>query len=106
MPGADDRTMAGPGSEIVIYSTTWCGYCARARGLLDRKGVAYREIKLDETPAERETMMNRAGGRRSVPQIFIGERHVGGYDELSELERSGELDRLLGHASAARAPQP
>jgi glutaredoxin 3 len=96
MPRADELPVPSPYSEVVMYSTTWCGYCERARGLLNRKGVAYREIKLDETPAERETMMSRSGGRRSVPQIFIGKRHVGGYDELSALERSGELDRLLG----------
>ncbi len=89
----DDR-----GNDVVIYSTTWCGYCERARGLLSRKGVEFREIKLDEEPAERETMMTRSGGRRSVPQIFIGERHVGGFDELYALEHAGELDQLLGRA--------
>jgi glutaredoxin 3 len=89
----DDR-----GNDVVIYSTTWCGYCERARGLLSRKGVEFREIKLDEEPAERETMMTRSGGRRSVPQIFIGERHVGGFDELYALEQAGELDQLLGRA--------
>ena len=81
-----------------MYSTSWCGFCERARGLLRRKGVEFSEIKLDETPEERETMMQRSGGRRSVPQIFIGERHIGGYDELAALERSGELDRLLERA--------
>ena len=70
----------------------------RARGLLRRKEVEFSEVVLDETPDERETMMQRSGGRRSVPQIFIGERHVGGYDELAALDRSGELDRLLGRA--------
>jgi glutaredoxin 3 len=60
--------------------------------------VEFREIKLDETPGERETMMNRSSGRRSVPQIFIGDRHIGGYDELAALERKGELDQLLGRA--------
>jgi glutaredoxin 3 len=78
-----------------MYSTGWCGYCERARGLLARKGVTYREIRLDEEPGEREAMLRRSGGRRSVPQIFIGETHVGGYDELAAAERSGELDRLL-----------
>lgn len=81
--------------EVVMYSTTWCGYCQRARGLLARKGVAVREIKVDEDPAQREIMMQKSGGRRTVPQIFIGERHVGGYDDLAALERAGELDRLL-----------
>jgi glutaredoxin 3 len=86
------------GNDVLMYSTSWCGYCERARGLLSRKGVEFREIKLDEEPAERETMMTRSGGRRSVPQIFIGERHVGGFDELYALEQAGELDQLLGRA--------
>ena len=81
-----------------MYSTSWCGFCERARGLLRRKGVEFREIRLDETPDERETMMSRSGGRRSVPQIFIGDHHVGGYDELAALDRAGELDQLLGRA--------
>jgi glutaredoxin 3 len=82
-------------SEVVMYSTTWCGYCQRARGLLQRKGVDVREIKVDEDPSQREVMVQKSGGRRTVPQIFIGERHVGGYDDLAALERAGELDKLL-----------
>lgn len=81
--------------EIVMYSTAWCGYCQRARNLLQRKGVTVREIKIDEDPKNREAMLHRSGGRRTVPQIFIGERHVGGYDDLAALDRSGELDKLL-----------
>jgi glutaredoxin 3 len=81
-----------------MYSTSWCGFCERARDLLRRKGVAFREILLDEMPQERDNMMRRSGGRRSVPQIFIGDRHVGGYDELAQLDRAGELDQLLGRA--------
>jgi glutaredoxin 3 len=86
-------------SEVVMYSTTWCGYCQRARGLLQRKGVDVREIKVDEDPSQREVMVQKSGGRRTVPQIFIGERHVGGYDDLAALERAGELDKLLTVAS-------
>jgi glutaredoxin 3 len=82
--------------EVVMYSTNWCGYCQRARNLLERKAVAVREIKLDEEPAQRAVMLQKSGGRRTVPQIFIGELHVGGYDELAALERAGELDKLLG----------
>jgi len=85
--------------EIVMYSTAWCGYCQRARNLLERKGVSVREIKIDEDANDRETMLARSGGRRTVPQIFIGERHVGGYDELAALDRTGELDRLLGKSA-------
>jgi glutaredoxin 3 len=86
-------TRANP--EVVMYSTTWCGYCQRARGLLERKGVGIREIKVDEDPSQRDLMVQKSGGRRTVPQIFIGARHVGGYDDLAALERAGELDQLL-----------
>jgi glutaredoxin 3 len=82
--------------DIVMYSSGWCPYCDRARALLARKGLAFREIKVDENPAERETMMALSGGRRTVPQIFIGERHVGGFDDLYAIETSGELDTLAG----------
>lgn len=82
-------------SEIVMYSTAWCGYCQRARNLFERKGAAFREIKVDEVAGEREVMLQKSGGRRTVPQIFIGERHVGGYDDLAALDRAGELDKLL-----------
>jgi glutaredoxin 3 len=82
--------------EIVMYSTAFCGYCQRARGLFERKGAAVHEIKIDEDAAQRDVMLKRSGGRRTVPQIFIGDRHVGGYDELAALDRAGELDPLLG----------
>jgi glutaredoxin 3 len=81
--------------QVVMYSTAFCGYCTRARSLLDRKGAAVTEIKVDENPEDRAAMLARTGGRRTVPQIFIGDRHVGGYDDLAALDRSGELDRLL-----------
>ena len=87
------------GVEVVMYSTNWCGYCQRARNLFERKGVDVREIKLDEEPPEqRAVMLQRTGGQRTVPQIFVGELHVGGYDELAALDRSGELNKLLGLA--------
>jgi len=82
--------------DIVMYSTGWCPYCDRARGLLARKGLTFREIKVDEDPLERQAMLARSGGRRTVPQIFIGERHVGGFDDLYAIDKSGELDRLTG----------
>lgn len=88
-------TQAAQRPDVVMYSTDWCGYCQRARNLLERKGVAFREIKIDEDPKQRELMLQKSGGRRTVPQIFIGERHVGGYDELAALERSGQLDVWL-----------
>ena len=82
-------------SDIVMYSTAWCAYCQRARSLLERKGAAVHEIKIDEAPSEREHMLRRCGERSSVPQIIIRGRHVGGYDELVALDRSGELDAML-----------
>ena len=90
--------MSAQTPEIVMYSTGWCPYCVRARALLERKGLALREIKVDEDPSARDTMLARSGGRRTVPQIFIGERHVGGFDELYALDKAGELDKLLGRA--------
>ena len=82
-------------SKIVMYATSWCGYCARARHLLSEKGQLWDEIDLDEHPGRREEMIEKSG-RTSVPQIWIGERHVGGYDDLAALEAAGELDALLG----------
>ena len=82
--------------EVVMYSTNWCGYCQRARNLFERKGVAVRDIKLDDEPEQRAAMLQRTGGVRTVPQIFIGDLHIGGYDELAALDRSGELNKLLG----------
>jgi glutaredoxin 3 len=86
------------GTEILIYSTAWCPYCVRAKSLLERKGLGFREIRVDENPAERDLMLARSGGRRTVPQIFIGDRHVGGFDELYALDKSGELDSLASPA--------
>ena len=69
----------------------------RAR-ILQRKGVVFSEVKVDEDAASRDLMLKRSGGRRTVPQIFIGDRHVGGFDELYALDKAGELDKLLGRA--------
>lgn len=80
--------------EVIIYTTPFCGYCSAAKRLLDDKGVSYREIDVLRDPERRSEMLARAR-RRTVPQIFIGERHVGGYHELSSLEGRGELDALL-----------
>ena len=82
-------------SKVQIYSTNWCPYCDAAKSLLETKGVAYDEIDVTN-PGLRAEMMQRAHGRRTVPQIFVGETHVGGYDELAALERRGKLDPLLG----------
>ncbi|HKS93813.1 MAG TPA: glutaredoxin 3 [Gammaproteobacteria bacterium] len=80
---------------VIVYSTRVCPYCMRAKALLQSKHIAYTEYLVDQEPARRVEMQQKSGGRRSVPQIFIGDRHVGGFDELYALERRGDLDRLL-----------
>ena len=83
-------------SKVRIYTTPLCPYCVRAKSLLRKKGAAYEEIDVFMNRQAREEMESMAHGRRSVPQIFIGETHVGGCDDLYALEHSGELDPLLG----------
>jgi glutaredoxin 3 len=78
-----------------MYTTGWCPYCERARRLLTRKNVAFEEIDLDSAPDKRAEMQQKSG-RRTVPQIFIGDTHVGGSDDLHALEDAGKLDALLG----------
>ena len=80
---------------VTIYTTPYCPYCSSAKTLLKRKDVAFDEIDVSASAAQREAMIARAGGRYTVPQIFIGERHIGGCDELHALDAKGELDRLL-----------
>ncbi len=80
--------------DITVYVTDWCPYCRRAKNLLAGKSAAFREINVDDEPKFREEMIARSG-RRTVPQIFIGDKHVGGCDDLFALQESGELDRLL-----------
>ncbi len=82
-------------AKIEIYTTPLCGYCARAKSLLERKGAAYEEIDLTVTSGARDLMIQRAGGLRTVPQIFIDGKHIGGSDDLQLLERNGQLDPLL-----------
>jgi glutaredoxin 3 len=85
-------------ANVTIYTTMLCPYCAAAKSLLGRKNVVYDEIDVSYDAAERARMTARAGGRRSVPQIFIGATHVGGSDDLHALERDGKLDALLAAA--------
>jgi glutaredoxin 3 len=85
--------MGAPG--IVMYTTNWCPYCERARRLLTAKGAAFDEVDVESAPENRAEMIARSG-RRTVPQIFIGEHHVGGSDDLAALDDSGRLDGLLG----------
>lgn len=85
---------------MIVYSQPFCGYCVAAKRLLEQKGAAFTEVDVMFDSARRSEMLERSGGRRTVPQIFIDGRHVGGYDDLSALDKAGELDRLL----AAPAP--
>lgn len=84
--------------EIVIYTTPICPYCVRAKHLFDQKGVTYQEVDISQDAQLREDMLNKSGGRRTVPQIFINGQHVGGCDDLYALEQAGALDRLLFHS--------
>ncbi|ABA56575.1 glutaredoxin 3 [Nitrosococcus oceani] len=83
--------------KVVMYATLWCPYCIGARRLLDSKGIDYTEIRVDLEPEQRAVMINKSH-RRTVPQIFINDQPIGGYDELAQLERARELDVLLGLA--------
>lgn len=84
-----------PTKPVTIYTTWTCGFCRMAKALLARKGVAFEEIDVTFDGARRQEMALKAGGRTSVPQIWIGDRHIGGCDDLYELEREGKLDTLL-----------
>jgi glutaredoxin 3 len=90
-------------ATVEIYTTPICPYCHRAKRLLERKGVPFTEVDLWQEPGRREEMLRRANGRRTVPQIFIDDRSIGGSDELHALESRGELDRLLNGAPAEGA---
>jgi glutaredoxin 3 len=85
---------------IEIYTTRFCPYCHAAKRLLSRKGVEFTEIDVSGDPKGRSDMVARANGSMTVPQIFIGSTHVGGYDDLSALDRAGKLDALLGRGGA------
>lgn len=80
--------------KIIIYTTTTCPYCVRAKALFDRKGAIYQEINAEDSKT-REEMVKKSGGRKTVPQIFIGDVHVGGCDDLYELDKQGKLDERL-----------
>jgi glutaredoxin 3 len=80
---------------VTIYTKTWCPYCMAAKDLLEQKGIAFAEIEITGKPELRDEMLAKAKGRSSVPQVFIGERHVGGCDDLYALERGRALDKAL-----------
>jgi len=81
-------------TQIIMYTKSWCPYCERARALLKAKGAAFKEIDIESQPEQREEMVRRSG-RRTVPQIFVGSRHIGGSDDIYELDAAGGLDALL-----------
>ena len=91
-------------TKIILYTTPYCGYCRAAKHLLGKKGAPFTEIDVSEDLALRQEMIDRAYGRRTVPQIFINGTHVGGFEELAELERAAKLDPLLAEIEAASAP--
>jgi glutaredoxin 3 len=93
-PPSGPNMEGGKTPKVVMYATSWCPYCARARQLLERKGVEFQEIDIEAAPEARGQMITRSG-RNTVPQIFIGETHVGGCDDLHDLEARGGLDKLL-----------
>ncbi|WP_341705277.1 glutaredoxin 3 [Ferrovibrio sp.] len=82
-------------NEILIYTTFMCPYCARAKALLEKKGQSFTEVDVTYDAAEREAMTQKAGGQRTVPQIWINGTHVGGCDDLYALDRAGKLDPML-----------
>lgn len=84
--------------SVELYTTPICGYCAAAKRLLDQKGVSYSEVNVMAQPERRAEMTQRANGGRTVPQIFIGDLHIGGFDDMNALERAGKLDALLADA--------
>lgn len=96
---ANKNNKVGKMSKITIYTTTTCPYCHAAKALLNKKNIEFIEISVNN-PKVRENMMERAGGRRSVPQIFFGEQHIGGFDDLAELDRNNKLDGLLQQLKA------
>lgn len=88
-------------AHVVVYTRQLCGYCTAAKRLLDQKGVTFEEIDATGRPEARAEMIARAGGRSTFPQIFVGDVHVGGCDDLFDLERAGGLDRLLAESGRA-----
>ncbi len=85
--------------KIEVYSTAVCPYCVAAKNLLKARGLEWTEVRIDTDAGQRDTMLARSGGRRTVPQIFINEHHVGGYDELLAADRSGKLKQMLEPAA-------
>ncbi len=89
-------------ARVTIYTSAFCPYCVWAKRLLEQKdNVVIDEIRIDQEPAQADAMVERAGGRTTVPQIFIGDHHIGGYDDMAALDRAGRLDPLLTQVASA-----
>lgn len=82
-------------ANVTLYTSPLCGFCHAAKRMLTDKGVSYAEVDVAADPSKRQEMMSRSNGRHTVPQIFIGDAHVGGYDDMAALERTGKLDPML-----------
>jgi glutaredoxin 3 len=95
--------MSERNANVVVYSSPFCGYCAAAKRLLEDKGVAYEDIDVMFEAGKRAEMVARSG-RHTVPQIFVGERHIGGFDDLNALDEVGELERILADAQLPSNP--
>ena len=89
-------------TRVIVYGDEHCAYCAAARMLFSRKGIRFEDIVVSKDP-DRVAEMQARSGRRSVPQIFVGDKHIGGFDELSSLDKSGELDKLLAAPGGGEA---
>jgi glutaredoxin 3 len=100
--GGHPSTAGAPLAQapITVYTSAMCGYCVAAKNFLKSRGLAWDEVRVDLDAAERERMVARSGGRITVPQIFVGDVHVGGYDDLMALNRAGKLEALLAGAGA------
>ena len=87
-----------PAAPVTVYTSSFCGHCMRVLDLLQRRGIEYTEISVEDEPQIRDELVARSG-RRSLPQIYLGERYLGGAEELAAMDRSGELDRLLSEGA-------
>ena len=87
---------------VVIYGDEYCAYCAAARMLFTKKGVPFEDVLVSRDPTRFDEMQARSGGRRSIPQVFVGDIHVGGFDDVCALDKSGELDQLLAGETASQ----
>ena len=95
----------GEKNPVTIYGDEFCAYCAAARMLFTRKGIRFDDIIVSRDPARFDEMQARSGGRRTVPQIFVGDVHVGGFDDVCSLDKSGELDNMLAGKTAGQHSQ-